>query len=287
MSKSFVARPNILGRVVGWAEDGATRIEVLADAQGVMRGEVYLAKVRFTPFQVKPTNFLTLKKYGLRVGGIVLVRGAKVMGDATLEVRNVETIVARETNNFPVLLDDAAVCILPPKEGTKMVDRARVIIGLKQSKTKDPISDVRLNQMITLEKACIFGWAGIVLAGEDDEGDIFETMIGGDQKREVEEVLKLFEETVPAVMVDKAIHSKYTWRVAPFFQIDIAPDRSSRLSAQRLNIDYGEGDELSWTYSNVVIRASGTQWLLCDASSGDDVVQQKAGLLLDVFEDNA
>src|SRR5690606_6251989 len=113
--------------------------------QGVRQGEIYVAKTRFVPFNVKPTNFASLKKFGLRIGGIVLLRRAEVVEDGTLAVKTVETIVARESDSFPILLNDAAVCILPPREGTKMVDLARVVIGMARSKTKDPVNDFRQN----------------------------------------------------------------------------------------------------------------------------------------------
>lgn len=285
MSKSAASLPNVIARVSRWEPDGAAKVEVLADAPGVREGQVYVARVRIVPIGIQPSDFSVLKKYGLRLGGIVLMRKAEVTEDGILLVRSVETIVARETDNFPVLLNDAAVCILPPKQGTKMVDRAIVVIGMDKSKTRDPVADFKRSQMGELDKACQFGVAGIVLTGEDDEGEVYETMIGGDKPRTAEELIALFEETVPSAMIDEAGYARSAWRVAPYFHIEIDPDRSSKLSAQRLNIDYGEGDELSWTRSNVVLRALGNSWLLCDASAGDDVIRQEAGLLLDVFEE--
>src|SRR5690606_7926782 len=84
MSKTSTPLPNVLGRVVKWEADGAAKVEVLADAPGVRQGEIYFAKTRFDTFNVKPTNFATLKKFGLRIGGIVLLRRAEVVEDGTL-----------------------------------------------------------------------------------------------------------------------------------------------------------------------------------------------------------
>lgn len=285
MSNSVALLPNVIARVVKWDSDGSAKVEILADAPGFREGQTFLAKVRTVPYGFQPGDFLSLKKYGLRIGGIVLMRKVDVADDGVLLARSVETIVARETDSFAVLLNDAAVCILPPKEGTQMVDRAIVVIGLENSKTNSPIADFKKNLMSDLEKASQFGLVGIVLTGEDADGEVCETMIGGDKQRSAAEMLALFEETVPSAMIDEASYSKVPWRVAPFFEIEIDPDRSSKLSAQRLNIDYGQGDELSWTRSNVVMRALGHSWLLCDASAGEDVIRHEAGLLLDVFEE--
>jgi hypothetical protein len=285
MSNSVALLPNVIARVIKWDADGSAKVEILADAPGVSEGQVFLAKIRTVAFGFQPGDFLSLKKYGLRIGGIVLLRKVDVAEDGVLLARSVETIVARETDSFAVLLNDAAVCILPPKEGTKMVDRAIIVIGLNNSETNDPIGDFKKNQLGDLEKASQFGNVGIVLTGEDADGEVCETMIGGDKQRSASEILALFEETVPSAMIDEASYSNGPWRIAPYFEISIDPDRSSKLSAQRLNIAYGEGDELSWTRSNVVLRALGHSWLLCDASAGEDVIKQEAGLLLDVFEE--
>ena len=285
MSQTHDALPNLVVRLRSFEADGTAKVELMTPIGDLPIGDVLLAHVKKVSMGVQPGDFSVLKKYGLRPGGIVSLRKAEMV-ENTIEAKSIDTIIANDRGSFPTILNDAAVCILAPKPGTMVVDKAYVAIGLEKSATFDPVKTLQGSLKADLERACQFGAGGVIITGEDSDGEVIESMIGGDQVRSADEVIALFEEEVPSEVLD-AMDDDPTkaWHIVPFFAIEIDPDRSSKLSAQRLNIEYGDGDEISWTRSQVVLRVLYNSWALADASSGKDVVKQTAGLLLDVIDE--
>lgn len=285
MTNTTKSSPNVIVRLEKFELHGEAKVEIVAESAGLQPGDIYTVRVRTVSSGFQFGDFKVLKKHGLRPGGIVLLRRVEIEDAKHLSARSIETIVAREEGSFPTLLTNSAVCILPPKSGTMMVDRAYVVIGLNKSSVVDLDTHLSGRLKMELDRACQFGFAGVIVTGEDADGDVVETIIGGDQQRTVDEVIELFKEKLPSSIVDAISDGADGWHIAPFFQIQIDLERTSTFSAQRTNIEYGSDDELSWTKSNVVLRALGRTWFLADASSGDDVVKHEAGLLLDIIEE--
>jgi len=272
---------NAIAKLVGWADEGGGKIELMADVGKHRLGQRFTVHVRQVAMGRQPANFDHLKKTGLRTGGMVLLRKIHDEGEGAISCKSVETVIDRDTSGLPYVVHDAAVHILPPPTGTAMVKECIVAFAAEAIRTK-AVSEALVKVKPALEQACQFGKGGLILTGEDRDGDVNEVIVGGVETADAETVLSDFIDACPKEIIQSVRKSRKPWIMAAFFRGEVDIDRSSRLSAQRANLDYGNFDEPSWTKANVVLRAFADSWLVCDASPAIEKSGEKPQLLIDL-----
>lgn len=276
---------NVPVRVLGWEHDevGGARVELLAAVGSMQIGTEAKATIRQVVIGRQPLDFSHLKKGGLRVGGIVLLRKVVEEADGAVSAKSVETLLHRESDGLAIVLHSAAASIVAPPPGTAMVNEC--IVAMTGSAAAVTACDEGLMRVkASLTQACQFGRAGLIFTGEDRDGSAAEVIIGGDEVRTPEEILELFSDQCPREVAMMARKARLPWRMVPFFRGEVDPDRSSRISAQRANFDYGVPDELLWTGTNAVLRAYAETWLVCDVTPGTEVQGHVSAVLLDLIE---
>lgn len=274
---------NIPARLVGWEQEGGARVELLADTGTLTLGSVAKASLRPTALGRPGVDFDFLRKKGLRTGGIVLLRRVSDEGDGSLSAKSVETVVNRESDGLAYVLHDAAACILPPAAGTSMVAECMIAMAGDAVATRSPAEGIA-RMTTALDQACQFGIGGLAFTGEGRDGSVLEVVVGGDTARSSGELAEEFIARCPRDVLQEARKSKGSWYLVPFFRAEFDPDRSSRMSAQYANLDYGTPDEPLWTGTNAVLRAFADSWLVGDASVVAEVPGQSAMILLDLLD---
>lgn len=283
MNSTSDGHANVVARFIGLDAEGRGKVEILADVLGLKLGEELVATVRPGPYGAKPLDYNGLRKFGLRKGGLVLMRKAKQEEDGTLSSKTVEIVIASNADGYPALLHDAAVCILPPPEEESMLVSECLVALAASSISIKSVNSGLVQLHAAIEQACLFGKAGIILTGEDAEGDVSELIVGGLVKTTPDALVTDFIKQCPKAVIQDVKDSKKPWKMTAFFRGDVDPERTSKISAQRNNYDYGNGVELSWTKANIVLRAIPGKWLVCDATPTYDLSRNAAGLLLDVL----
>lgn len=267
---------NIVARLKGWGEDGTAEVELLVDVQPFKLGERFTVEVR-SNFSVK---FDGLRAKGLRVGGLVLLRKAFKESPDKISCKSAETITYRETDGYTVILHNAAVCILPSPSGSKMVSECLVALSSAQVSVRSVTA--ALNDLKpAIEEAVQLGIGGIILTGEDASGEISEVIIGGKKPQTAEELVSEFMDHCPRSTMKQVMRSKKPWKMVAFFKAGVDVERSSKMSAQRLNHDYGTSDIFNWSKSNVVLREAANAWTVCETAPPMDGGTDVVGFLID------
>lgn len=262
---------NVPATLVGWEKEGRAKVELLADAEGFHIGSLISVGVRADKGRTPP-DFSVLNKQGLRVGGIVLLRRLRAGEDGELTARAVEILVMRESDGAPFVIQNAAASIRPAPEGTAMVKEALVVM------LSDAIAVRTLSEGVSkvgaiLDQPGILGNPGLAYFGRTKDGEPIEVLIGGDGPATSSELMsRLLRECPKDVIKDSRTSgtTRAPWKLAPFFRAPIDPDRSSKLSAQAANHDYGSDEKPRWTTGNVVLRTIGDRWNVSDASPSDE-----------------
>lgn len=257
----------IPAKVVGWAEDGAAKVEILSDTTDLTFRSVMTARVQKPTMGRKVSDFDGLKRKGLRTKGLVLLRKA-ILKDDCLEPREVEVLAPRDSEDTAFIFQRTACNVFPPAEGSQMATRARIAV----------LSDAILTETFTagmthvkskLDQAGLFGCAGIIFCGRMKDGTYRELLFGGDEQRTPGELCEILFRDCPTDVKNESRTSstkRERWAMIPFFEDEISEMRSSKLSAQRLNFDYGTPDAPRWTAGHVVMKMESGSWRIADAT---------------------
>lgn len=274
---------NLPVRVLGWDGDAGAKVELLEDVAGFRAGSVLRASVRTVSLGRQPNDFSHLKKAGLRTGGFVLMRKVAHESDGSISARSIETLLDRETDGLASVLHGAAVCIMPSPAGTAMVNECLVALA-NDAAMITSVEEALAKVASATELACTFGRAGMMLTGTDGAGDAVEVMVGTDRRTSAADLAERFLKECPTGALSAAEVSPHAWWLVPIFRAEVDIDRSSKLSAQRANHDYGSPEQPLWSVTNAFMRTFAQDWLLADASPVAEGPSPVTGVLIDLIE---
>lgn len=275
---------NAPARIKGWVPGGGASVEILAKSGELDLGSVHSVTLRPNPRGSVYDFDYHRKKSALRIGGIVLLRRIRIE-DEGVSIRSLDVLMESDKVGPTYVVQGAAVSLLPPPPGSKSAYVEQAIIAMvgERIETKS-IKDAAKRIRVGLEQAAVFGKPGLVLTGELRNGSVAESVLGADVDLSIDEVIYSLEHNIDPEIVAEMKAGKSKWHVIPFFRADVDPEMT-KISAQRLNIDYGNGDdEFGWTRSNVVLRAYGTEWIIIDTAVISDTEDTAADLLIDIVE---
>lgn len=274
---------NAIVRLTGWDGETGGKGDLVHDMGALRAGQAVKASVRAVTLGRQPNDFSHLRKAGLRTGGFVLMRKAVAEADGTVSARSVESLLDRESDGLASVLHGAAACILPSPAGTAMVDACLIALA-HDAVTVTTVESAAAQVASALELACTFGSAGLILTGTDPDGNAVEVAVGGDRRAPRDEITERFMRECPSSAIAEAERSGYAWWLVPFFHGEVDIDRSSKVSAQRANHDYGSPDEPLWSMTNAFMRTFSQDWLVADVSPVVEGPSSATGLLLDLLE---
>jgi len=262
---------NVPAMIRGWEKEGRARVELLAPAEGLPIGSEVTVGIRVETKGRPIHDFSHLNKQGLRVGGMVLLRRLRQDEEGTT-ARAAEILMLKEADGPAFVIQDAASCILPPPQGTAMVNEG-IVAMLSSSIAARSLSEGLSKVLGGLEQPSLFGLPGLAFVGRTRGGEPVEVIVGGDQSMKGNDLIARMLRECPKDIIKESRTSgtsREPWRLIPFFRAPIDPDRSSKMSAQATNLAYGNADEPRWTTGNVVLRVIFEKWHICDASPADE-----------------
>lgn len=276
---------NAPARIKGWVPGGGATVELLAKCGMIEMGTLIPVTLRPNPRGSVYDFDYHRKKSALRTGGIVLLRRIRIEDNGGISIKSLDVLMESDKVGPAYVVQGAAVSLLPPPPGSKSAYVEQAIIAMLDERieiksVKDGAARIRNG----LEQAAVFGKPGLILTGELKNGNVAESVLGAEVELSIDEVISSLEHNVDPELAAEVKSSKHKWHLVPFFRADVDPDMT-KISAQRLNIDYGNGDdEFGWTRSNVVLRAYGTEWIIIDTAVISDTEDTDADLLIDIIE---
>lgn len=277
---------NAPARIKGWVAGGGATVELLAKCGGFEMGSILPVSLRPNPRGNVYDFDYHRKKSALRTGGIVLLRRVRSDQDgAGISIRSLDVLMESDKVGPAYVVQGAAVSLLPPPPGSKSAYVEQAIIAMLDERIEiKSIKDGAKRIRNGIEQAAVFGKPGVILTGELKNGSVAESVLGAEVELSIDEVISSLERNVDADLVSDVKSSKSKWHLVPFFRADVDPDMT-KISAQRMNINYGNGDdEFGWTRSNVVLRAYGSEWIIIDTAVISDTEDTEADLLIDIIE---
>jgi hypothetical protein len=280
---------NVPVKVSGWHEDTGARVELLVSVPeaGARQGQEFFANLRYDPKKLDKyqVTFNTYRKKGLLTGGIVLLKKLSFDEPGVVSAKELEVILDKPKHGQYYLSPGAAVSILPPPPGSRMVN-AGLVAMMDQVVAVDTVIGAMQDIELALELARSFGQAGIILTGEEEDGSAGEFVVTREGNPKTEELCNSLMASLSSSLVAHIENSSTPkWFLVPFFKTEIAPDRASRLSAQRANQDFGSDEELSWSVCNCILRnnAANTGWMISDTTPMTDELAEP-DMLLNILE---
>jgi hypothetical protein len=260
----------------GWESDGKAKVELLTKSEGAALGQVLVVGVRPDAKGRTASDFSFHNKQGLRLGGTVLMRKLRV-DEAGATCRSIEPITMRDSEGATFVMQDAAVYVFRPPPGTAMVKECLVAM-LGDAVSARTLSEGCTNIFSQLDAPAVFGSPGLAYFGADKAGNTIDVVIGGESGTMLtpdQMVSAMIKQCPKEVIKDSRTSgtSRPPWKLSPFFRVAVDPDRSSKLSAQALNLAYGTFEDPRWTRGIAVLRTIGNQWHLSDASPLDPSTQ--------------
>ncbi|NTF17556.1 hypothetical protein G6L37_04035 [Agrobacterium rubi] len=276
---------NAPARIKGWISGGGATVELLARCENNDVGTVLAVTLRPNPRGNVYDFDYHRKKSALRTGGIVLLRRLVIEGEAAATIKSMDVLMENDKVGPAYVVQGAAVSLLPPPPGSKSAYVEQAIVAMPSERIEiRSIQDGAKRIRSGLEQAAIFGKPGLILTGELKNGNVAESLLGSEIDLTIDEVISSLLHNTDAELVAEVKSAKIKWHLVPFFRADVDPEMT-KISAQRLNLDYGNGDdEFGWTRSNVVMRAYGTEWIIIDTAVISDTEDNEAGLLIDIVE---
>lgn len=279
---------NIPARIKGWLEDGGATVEILSASPPYDIGALLKVSLRRDSSGRLALDFAHhRKKSALRTGGVVLLRRLITADDASATIRSFDILLEREKDGTIFVAQDVGVCLMPPPPGTMLVSEA--LVALKHDMlTITSMTDAVTRMRPAVEQACVFGKGGIIITGEDKDGGVMELVLGGEEVLSVDDIIYSLEQNIDPELATIIRKAKTPWYLVPFFRADVDAERTSRISAQRASnkLHYGDGveEDFSWTRSNVVMRAYGDEWVICETAVISDAEDTEAVPLIDLVE---
>lgn len=267
--------PDMPAMVRGWESEGCAKVELLAVAEGFSIGQVVSVGIRADAKGRKASDFSFHNKQGLRVGGVVLMRKLR-HDDGIVTARSIEPIIMRESEGVPFVMQEAAVCVLPPPAGTAMVNECLVAM-LGEAIEVRSLSEGVTRILPQLESPAVFGSPGLAYFGVTKTGEPIDVIVGAspDEKLSPQELARRMLVDCPKDIIKESRTTQSPhrppWSVCPIFRIAVDPDRSSKLSAQAANYSYGMPNDPKWTHGVAVFRTIDNRWHICDASPLEDI----------------
>ena len=276
---------NAPARIKGWVPGGGATVELLAKCGMIEMGTLIPVTLRPNPRGSVYDFDYHRKKSALRTGGIVLLRRIRIEDNGGISIKSLDVLMESDKVGPAYVVQGAAVSLLPPPPGSKSAYVEQAIIAMLDERIEiKSVKDGAVRIRNGLEQAAVFGKPGLILTGELKNGNVAESVLGAEVELSIDEVISSLEHNVDPELAAEVKSSKYKWHLVPFFRADVDPDMT-KISAQRLNIDYGNGDdEFGWTRSNVVLRAYGTEWIIIDTAVICDTEDTDADLLIDIIE---
>lgn len=278
--------------IIGWSGDVDAKVESLVDLPdfGIAKGQQFVASLREDPKKLDKYQ-ITFKthrdKNALRVGGIVLLRKALTESQELVTAQAADVLLEAPKYGQTYMFPRSAVSVLPPPPGSMVVDEAYIASLNDAVAVKKPLRDVLSDFHIKLEFISTFGQAGLILTGEDADGEVAEYLVFSKPELDLKDLEKSLEVAISRDLEKAIIKSKKPWFLVPIFKapIDFDPARRGKLSALRSNIDYGADVDLNWTPCHCVMKSPGDAWYVNDVTPVED--KTPASLLIDLLEQSA
>jgi hypothetical protein len=265
--------PDVPATIRGWESEGRAKVELLARTEELTLGQIVTVGIRPDGKGRKASDFSFHNKQGLRLGGIVVMRKLR-LEEGAATCRSVEPITMRDNDGATFVMQEAAVCILPPPPGTAMVKEALVAM-LGEAMPARSLSEGVSKILPQLDAPAVFGNPGLAYFGRLKSGDPVDVLVGAEPGTTLspnELVSRMLTGCPKDIIKDSRTSgtSRQAWTVCPIFRVPVDPDRSSKLSAQAINLSYGTAEDASWTRGIVILRTVANRWHLCDASPIED-----------------
>lgn len=261
---------NVPAKIIGWNEEVGAKVEILVPIPelGIHHGQVFKATIKYDPKKIDKFQVTFKSQYdkGLRVGGVVLLRRMEVEDLENVVAKSVDILLPTPRYGHFALLPNSAVFIFPPPEGTRMVKQGGIAMLDEAIQIKGPLDRALKDMMPTLMMAASYGAPGLILTGETADGEAAEYQVGGGDEMDIDTIMASLAPSVAKEDLDWIGKGKKPWFLIPFFLAEIDPDRESRLSAQRINISYGDSEEPSWTPCSCLLRNPGPGWMITDTT---------------------
>lgn len=254
---------NVPAVVVGWEDEGlrvrlieplgrfASETEVSARSAVVRRGESDVA--------------IQKKRHGLRLGGVVVLLKAVDTEDG-VEWRGVDTLKEKADISEIRIFRRTPVTVFPPRGNTALVDRAAILLAASAVSFESITGSIKAIEY-AVEEGCFYGKCGLLIRGPDRKGNIHHHLVPPLEERNAALVMRTLMRQRLESILRHARNGRGSWKAIPYVEIATDPLRSSRMSADALNLPYSLPDgSPGMKLCTVAIRYSSEDWILSDAT---------------------
>lgn len=255
--------PNVPAVVVAWEDEG---LKVrLIEPLGSLACETEVSARPAVPRRGESDVAIQKKRHGLRLGGVVVLLKA-VETDAGVEWRGIDTLKEKADVTGIRVFRRTPVTVFPPRGNTALVDRAAILLAASAVSFESITGSLKAIEF-AVEEGCLYGRCGLLIRGPDKKGNILHHFVPPMDERSAALVMRTLMRQRLENILRHARNGRGSWKAIPYVELPTDPLRSSRMSADSLNLPYslpdgGPGMKLC----TATIRHSSDDWMLSDAT---------------------
>ena len=254
---------NVPAVVVAWEEDGL-RVRLI-EPIGKFVAETEVSARPAVARRGESDVSIQKKRHGLRLGGVVvLLKAAET--EAGLEWRGIDTLKEKADVTEIRVFRRTPVTVFPPRGNTALVDRAAILLAASAVSFESITGSIKAIEF-AVEEGCLYGKCGLLIRGPDRKGNILHHLVPPMEERNAALVMRTLMRQRLEALLRHARNGRGSWKAIPYVELATDPLRSSRMSADSLNLPYSLPDgSPGMKLCTAAIRYSSNDWILSDAT---------------------
>lgn len=217
------------------------------------------------------SDFATLRKLGLRVGGAVDLVNVRFDGDGRLTAYRVEVLKKRPDLLGTLVAVDMLVSLVPPDSQFKIAPEHALLALREEAEPVDGVTAAVEVLERVLRDDTGMGRMGAVMRGPDPDGGMaFKAIMPGEVastgEADVQDAIRRFLTEGDKEILKKARHKRvrHQWEVVPLVQLPVNAEHTGRFAAALKRLGYRTPDGLPlFAESTVLLSADETgAWTL-------------------------
>lgn len=254
---------NVPAVVVAWEDEGL-RVRLI-EPLGKLASETEVSARPAVARRGESDVALQKKRHGLRLGGVVVLLKA-VETDDGLEWRGIDTLKEKGDIHDIRIFRRTPVTVFPPRGNTALVDRASILLAASAVSFDSITASIKAIEY-AVEEGCLYGKCGLLIRGPDNKGNILHHFVPPMEERSAALVMRTLMRQRLESILRHARNGRGSWKAIPYVELSTDPLRSSRMSADSLNLPYSLPDGTpGMKLCTAAIRFSSGDWILSDAT---------------------
>ncbi len=255
---------NVPAVVVAWEEEEGLRVRLI-EPLGRLAADTEVSAKPAVARRGECDVSIQKKRHGLRIGGVVVMLKAAET-ETGVEWRGIDTLKEKGDLTEIRVFRRTPVTVFPSRGNTALVDRAAILLAASAVSFESLTGSIKAIEF-AVEEGCLYGRCGLLIRGPDAKGNILHHFVPPMEERKAALVMRTLMRQRLESLLRHARKGRGSWKAIPYVELATDQLRSSRMSADAINVPYVLPDgSPGMKLCTAAIRFSSDDWILSDAT---------------------